>query len=789
MEPATLPLKPSRLPVYLTRFVGRELEQETLKSLLLNKRLLTLIGAGGIGKTRFALQIATEAATSFSDGVYLIELASLTEPQLVSQAIALALGIRTDQEQSLSSLLMVALQERHCILLLDNCEHVLSVCASLVEALLQACPHLHILATSREPFRITGETLWRVAPLSSPDSAQLPPFEQISQYESVQLFCERATDSDPHFHLTPQNAPAVAHICQQLDGLPLALELAAARLSILSVEQLAAHLEERFTLLTQGKRTAPARQQTLSAMLDWSYALLTPVEQTLFQRLAVFAGSWNIDAVEQIVYDLDSVPSFEVLAYLVNKSLVIAEVQENALSDSTEVRYRLLNTMQHYALEKLQQAGVWEQMCEQHYTCYLHLAEQASPHLQSADQLVWLQRLEVEMSNMRAALVRSLISGNTAGTAQLAEALRRFWITHNHFSEGRYWFDALVAAERKDARLSSASWVRVLFGAAEFARYQGAYDYACALLEEQIALLKTIDDPLGLAEAQCYLGSFFGFRGDYEQADRLCQASLAFYRAKGDKKGITTALIALAFSALAQNHYQQAIELSEETCQLVRAAGNHGYLMYCLFILGQATILQGELERSRAVCQEVLHLSQMLHQTFGVAVSLALIAGVAGLQGQPAQAARLFGAVHALQEHVQALLPPAGRALQERMALPVRTALGKEQFIAHYFAGQACSLEQIVVEAEAVLQNPSSASIDTSSPLSSASVFPIFAALSQREREVLTLVAMGLTDAQTAKQLVLSPRTVSKHLQSIYTKLNINSRSAATRLAIEHGLL
>jgi non-specific serine/threonine protein kinase len=370
MESAMLPLKRSRLPVYLTKFVGREEEKATLRSLLLKKRLLTLVGAGGIGKTRLALHIATEVGESFADGVHLVELASLTEPQLVAQAIATILDVRTDHEQSLSSLLIAALQERHCLLILDNCEHVLTTCASLAEALLQACPQLHILITSREPLRIDGETRWRVASLSAPDPAHPQLFEEIAHYEAIQLFCERATDSNPHFRLTPQNAPAIVRICHQLDGLPLALELAAARLSVLSVEQVADHLEERFALLTQGKRTAPARHQTLYAMLDWSYTLLSPVEQAMFQRLAVFVGSWNIDAIEQIASDIAPPSPFEVLANLVNKSLVIAEEQEHTQSDTIEIRYRLLNTVQHYALEKLHQAGMWTQMCERHHVLY-----------------------------------------------------------------------------------------------------------------------------------------------------------------------------------------------------------------------------------------------------------------------------------------------------------------------------------------------------------------------------------------------------------------------------------
>jgi predicted ATPase/DNA-binding CsgD family transcriptional regulator len=807
VEPATSSSEHSpvslSLPVYLTRFVGREQERATLPALLLSKRLLTLIGAGGVGKTRLALEVATELSASFPESVYMVELASLSDPALVPQAITPALGVQTDRDSSATSILKAALRERRVLLFLDNCEHVRIGCAPLVEALLQACPHLHILATSREPFEMAGETVWRVAALSSPDPSQLPPVELLARYEAVQLFCERAVENNPRFRLTQQNTSAVARICHQLDGLPLALELAAALLHMLSVDQLAARLNERFTLLRHSKRTGAARHLSLQATLDWSYALLTPAEQALFGRLAVFSGSWDLDAVEQICAPAtpDSPVIFEMLARLVNTSLVIAEEQEGPEKDkyddpawpanhSAEVRYRLLDTMHQYALEKLQQAGDWQQLCERHYTWYLHLAERANKHLYGAKQLVWLHRLEVETANMRVALTRALAAGNLDAAAQLADMLSRFWITHNYFSEGRYWFETLLSAESDDHQLSPPLRARVLFGAAEFARYQGALDRACSLLEEQMALVETLDDAFGLAESQTYLGVALGLRGDYERATELCQTALAFYREKGYHRGITTVLTTLALVTLAQGHYQRTIVLSEEVSQLLREAGNQAYLLYALFTLAQAALFQGALEQARAACREALQLAQVLRQMYGLAASLGLIGGLAGLGGHHAQAARLFGGAQALQEHVRAPHPPAGRALLERMVLSTRAALGKEQFISHYSAGQACPLEQLLLEAETVLQTiPSSLASTSSASFPSPSVSSALSVLSQREREILALVATGLTDAQVAQHLFLSPRTVSKHLQSIYTKLNVNTRSAATHFALEHGLV
>jgi non-specific serine/threonine protein kinase len=385
-----------------------------------------------------------------------------------------------------------------------------------------------------------------------------------------------------------------------------------------------------------------------------------------------------------------------------------------------------------------------------------------------------------------------LTAGHLDAAARLAEALRRFWITHNHFSEGRYWFETLLTAESDDQRLSSALRARALFGAAEFARYQGAYDRTYTLLEEQIALLETLDDKLGIAEAQTYLGLTVGLQGDFERGISLCQTGLAFYRSAGQNQGSATALTTLAFLTLAQGHYQQAITLSEEACQLLRETDDHVHLLYALFTLAQAALLLRETEQARTACREALHLAQAQEQTYGIAASLGLIGGLAGMEGQPTQAARLFGAAKALQDRIQVPHPPAGRALLERMVLSISAALGKEQFFLHYSSGQASPLEQILLEAEAVLQtvpaSPASVS-PTSLPSSSHAVSSALAGLSRREREILALVARGLTDAQVAQYLLLSTRTVSKHLQSIYTKLNINSRSAATRFAFEHGLV
>jgi predicted ATPase/DNA-binding CsgD family transcriptional regulator len=770
------------LPIYLTRFVGREQEAVTLSSLLVETRMLTLVGAGGIGKTRLALYVAENVSSFFEDGVFWVEAGSLTTPQMLPQAVALLLNVDTSQDKSVATLLLSALQERHLLLVLDTCEHLLPACADFVTELLAACPRLHILATSREPLQATGEMVRRVSTLSLPQSEE-PPFDELLSYEAVQLFCERASDIDPRFRLTPENARAVVSICRQLDGLPLALELTAARLAILPVTQLADRLRERFHVLTNGARGVTSRQRTLQATLDWSYALLTSAEQELFSSLAVFAGSWNLQAVEHVCASVmpDGSAIGDMLTRLVNKSLVI--VEEQAGAGKGETRYRLQDTMRQYALLQLQQKGTWTQLCEQHYAWYLSLVEEACAHLYSPGQIDRQQRLEAEEADLRIALTRVMEAGDLSAAARMADLLYRFWIILNHFSVGRHWFEALLAADNERSRLSPALRARVLFDAAEFARYQGAYDRAQVHLREQMALLQTLDDPASMAESQSYLGIVLGLQKKYEEAIQLSQTSLAYYRAARHNRGIATTLASLSFLLYMQGNAKQAVVLCEEACQLLRELGDYHHLEYVLFTLTQARLFQGDVEPARQSCQEALQIALKYNELYALVACLGLVGGVAGLEGRPVQAARFFGAARALQERIKIPHPPAGRALLERMVLSVHATLGKEQFLIHFAAGQRSSLKQMIKEAQETLEGT------VALTASASAATPLMVALSRREREILTLVAAGLTDIQIAEYVSLSKRTVNKHLQSVYSKLGVNSRTAATRLAIEHGLV
>ena len=425
---------PNNLPRQLTSFIGREREMAEVRRLLSTTRLLTLTGSGGCGKTRLALQVAADLVEAFAEGVWFVDLAPLSDPALVPQTVAATLRVREEPGRPILITLSEYLQPRHLLLVLDNCEHLVGACAELAQALLRACPHLQILATSREPLRIGGETTWRVPSLSLPDLLRLPLVESLAEYEAVRLFTDRAEVVLPGFLVTDQNALAVAQVCHRLDGIPLAIELAATRVKVLPVHQIAARLDDRFRLLTGGSRTALPRQQTLRAVMDWSYILLSEKERTLLRRLSVFAGGWTLDAAEAVCSGnrIETVEVLDLLAQLVDRSLVAVDRED------AEARYRLLDTVRQYAREKLQDSGEETEVHGRHREWFLDLAERTEPELLGPEQGVWLARLEAEHDNLRAALTWSQQEeeGGEAGL-RLAGALGRFWWMRGHLTEGR----------------------------------------------------------------------------------------------------------------------------------------------------------------------------------------------------------------------------------------------------------------------------------------------------------------------------------------------------------------
>ncbi len=762
------------LPFHLTDFVGREDDIVTLKQVITTRRLVTLVGPGGIGKTRLALRVASEVEEQFADGVYVIEFSSLSDSAQVLVHVATTFGIREQAGSPLLQTLIEALQSRQVLFVFDNCEHVITACADLALSLVQHCPQLRLLATSREGLRLTGEILWRVTSLSYPPLTSLRSAEHLMRYDAVQLFCNCATIAVPDFRLTTKNMQAVARICHCLDGIPLALELAAARMYMFSVDQLAARLSERFRVLTNGNRTAAPRHQTLQATFDWSYALLSEAEQKVLQRLSVFGGSWTLEAVEEVCTDetIDSYEVLDILTQLVQKSWVNAE--EN--KEGRAVRYRLLETIQQYARQYLQGMEDFQHLYVRHWTWYLQFIEEATLHLHGDEQGQWLHLIECEIDNLCLALERSFAAQQIEITVRIAAALGPFWVIRSRLSQGRYWYELLLALPDLAASLR----VVVLQQMVEILRFQGEYIGMHALLEERMALLRTLDAPTDLAELCCSFGWAAFYQGKSEEAIKYCSEGLSLFRAAEDQQGIAKCLSGLALVATSQEEYPQARVLLQEVVSIRRALHDHAELAYALNAQARVAMYQGEITLACEACQEALTLVSTLKQPFGTAYSLEVIAGLAGSCGETVSAVQLFGAAHALRKEVGIPIPPAFRELHERTLLPLRVQLGEKSFTELWEHGQSFSHDQIYEEAARAIERVRTASATTPD---------LLAGLSPRELDVLRLVGGGLTDAQVAKKLVLSTRTVSTHLQTIYRKLGVTSRNAAVRFAIDQHLL
>jgi predicted ATPase/DNA-binding SARP family transcriptional activator len=614
---------PHNLPLALTSFIGREHEIIDIKRLFTQvgtngcsplHRLVTLTGPGGCGKTRLALEIATRISSKYADGVWLVDLAILTDPALVPQAVADALGLRETPSRPLIESIADHLRLHTALLLLDNSEHLIKACAELADFLLRTCPKLQILVTSREALGMLGETVWLVPPMSVPPLEPLPPPKILREYEAVALFVERAKANQPAFSLTPENAAAVASICAHLDGIPLALELAAACTSVLSMQQIVDRLNDRFTLLTAGDRTAPRHQQTLRATLDWSYSLLSNFERVLLQRLSVFVGDFTLEAAESVCIwqKLKSQSAIKLLTQLVDKSLVMAETQDR------EARYRLLETVRQYAQEKLVAARESKRILERHLSFYLDMAEQAESHLQGPSQAFWLVRLESEHPNLRAALDYSAQS-YPEFQLRLAVALRRFWSVRGHWSEGRRQLsEALV--KNQDAR--GALQAKALVAIGNLARDQGDFESARALYEESLTLSKETADRRGIAESLHHLGQIAHDRGDHALARSYYEQSLTIRRELEDKPGLGASLQNLGLLAFNQGDYAAARSFQEESLRLRRERGDLWGIAASLHSLGMVAQHQGDAVAARSYYEQSLEIKRELRDKWGVSASL-----------------------------------------------------------------------------------------------------------------------------------------------------------------------
>ena len=597
------------LPVALSSFIGREQEQVQVRALLQGARLVTLTGAGGAGKTRLSLQVAGELLDEYPEGVWLVELAPLADPALAVPAVAAALGLREEAGQPLLGTLLGYLAARsRTLLVLDNCEHLVAACAELAAVLLRGCPHLRLLASSREGLGVPGERLYRVPSLATPTPGQLPAPEKLGGYAAVALFTARAQERRPDFVLTTGNALAVAQICARLDGMPLAIELAAARVGSLPVEAIAARLDDRFRLLTGGPRTAVPRQQTLRATLNWSHDLLTESEQLLLHRLSVFAGGWTLEAAEAVCAGpgVETWEVLDLLGGLVNKSLVLLD---EAGPNGEHERYRLLETVRQYAHEHLVAARE-AAVRERHLHWYLALAEAADAALTGPPAAAWLARLEREHDNLRAALAWSLQEGSAGETGlRLAYALWRFWDMHGHLSEGRRWLAQSLAAGAVGTATLRAGALR---GAGNLAMAQGDYPEARTLYEESLVLCRELGDKQGSGYALMNLGMVASWQEDFPAARVCSDEALTLFRELGDTYGIGAALSGLGAVASWQGDYPAAWALLVEGLALLRQLGDKRQIGAALICLGLVALHQGDYPAARAQHEESLALSREL---------------------------------------------------------------------------------------------------------------------------------------------------------------------------------
>ena len=562
---------PNNLPRQVTSFIGREKEIEACRSLLTKTRLLTFTGSGGSGKTRLALQVGAEVLEEYDDGVWLVELAALTDPGLLASTVAQALGIKEQAGQPMQQTLSDSLKSKSLLLLLDNCEHLLSACAQLTASLLRSCPQVKVLATSREALGIGGEQSYRVPSLTSPDLKQKATPESLSQYEAVQLFIDRACFHRLDFAVTNANASSLAQLCHRLDGIPLAIELAAARVRSLPVEEINTRLNHRFRLLTGGDRAALPRQQTLRALIDWSYDLLTVQEKLLLGRLSVFSGGWTLPAAEAVCVgesafgeSLEEWEVLDLLTSLADKSLVLSEERSGSAG------YRFLETVRQYGLDRLSDSGEIEAVRARHLGYFLSFVEEAEPHLRGAKQREWQERLEVEHENLRSALDWSMVAQHTEECLRLCGALWWFWAMRAYLSEGREWCSRVLGTAGAEER--TVERAKVLHGLGALAYTQGDYGSAQAFYEESLTLQREIGNLWGIANSLNSLGNVSSAQGDYSAARALYEESLTLQREIGNRWGIANSLGAFARLAAKNRSSEQAAVSSEQAAVLWGAA-------------------------------------------------------------------------------------------------------------------------------------------------------------------------------------------------------------------------
>ncbi|EID71986.1 protein kinase/ LuxR family transcriptional regulator [Rhodococcus opacus RKJ300 = JCM 13270] len=729
------------LPLELTSFVGRRHELTEAKNLLAGSRLVTLTGIGGLGKTRLAMRIAASVQREYADGVRLVELGELRDGSSLVDAVAAAVGVRDYSARPLREVLIEHLAVQELLLVLDNCEQVVDAVAELAAHLLRVSPRLRMLATSREPVGIGGEAVLRVPPLAVPDPGRRTSLRGLPKYDAVTLFAERAAAAVPGFALTEENAATVAGICHRLDGLPLPIELAAARLRAMSPEQILGRLTDRYALLTRGSRGAPTRQQTLRLSVDWSFELCTAREQLVWGRLAVFAGSFELDAAEQVCGEgLGPDELLDTLTSLVEKSILIRE------EHGSVVRFRILETLREYGYEKLEQTGAAVVLRRRHRDWYEALALAAEAEWISARQLDWIARLKREHANLREALEFSVDDDPAAGL-RIAVALFLFWSSQGLYNEGRRWYDQLLARESGPPTLDS---VKALYSHSVMAFAQGDLHAATALVEEARTRTADTSDPLLRAYVDCADGMLALYSGDLARACLQLDIALAEFTERGDQLLQVSILYPLGLAHGLSGRTDQAIECHERALAITETHGETMYRSHSLWALGIAVWQRGDADRAVRLLDEALELTKRVRSPRVVAARLAALAWIGLEQHDALRAAVLLGAADELARAIgsSAVIHSNLIVYHEECAENARKELGDKAFAAAKRRGEQLGFDAAIAFALHE-QPPGTSTPDTDAP----------ARLTKRESQVADLIAEGLTNQAIADRLVISPRT------------------------------
>lgn len=819
LESALPPLPAPRrhnLPVSLTTFIGRELEIAEIKRLLGTTRLLTLVGAGGCGKTRLALQVAGGLVETFADGVWMVDLAPLPDAASVTHAVATALSVPEQPNRKLDATLTDSLRPKAMLLLLDNCEHVIGSSADFTRVLLHECPDVRILATSREPLGVAGETRWAVRSLSLPDHEEPSSVDHLMKYEAARLFVDRAVAAQSTFAVTERNVDAVGRLCHELDGIPLAIEMAAAWVRVLTVDEILDRLADRFEFLRSESRAALPRHQTLKTAMDWSHGLLSTQERVLLARLSVFSGGWTLEAAEGVCAGdgMASPDILELLTRLVDKSLVVADTRVG------RARYRLLETVQQYSRDRLEEAGETTKTRRRHRDWFLALAERGESELRGPAQVVWLDRLEEEHANLRAALAWSKADPESVEEwLRLAAALHVFWHERGYLSEGRAWLEAALS---RTAHTSMPVRAKALCGAGVLAWRQG--DLAAGTpLREGLSLYEELGDKWGQAYALHHLAHVEEKRGDYNQAAALFRKSGDLFKDVASKWGTGWSLHCLAGTTFAQGEYDRAAVLLEESLAQCREVGNVWTTAYVLDNLGRIAERRGNYERAKALFEEAFTLTQQVKDNYHIPTLLQELANVALRQGNTSaaiilyrqsllrrrdvgdkpgfvdcvegfaevacaqghheRAARLLGIAESLREALNYKRPPALQVDHDKCVASAQDALGESAFVAAQGAGRLMGPDQAI---EYALSSPDARtkSQERARPAAGKRA----GLLAPRERQVARLIAAGKTNREIAADLSITEGTAEAHVQHILNKLGVNTRAQIAAWVVASGL-